>query len=110
MHYSRGMPRSLRLRGAKTRIDDDNVAAVAVLDRCSLHAAPPVSVPDVALSNVCPLLQGLRYTVFPVDDHMYPRLRLQYKPSLISLAGGMQVRGIRCLWQGHACACSANRA
>lgn len=37
--------------------------------------------------------QGLHYTVFPVDDHMYPRLRLQYKPNLISLAGGMRVSG-----------------
>lgn len=37
----------------------------------------------------CPL-QGLFYTVWPADDHMYPKLRLKYKPNLISLAGGMQ--------------------
>lgn len=35
--------------------------------------------------------QGLFYTVWPVEDHMYPKLRLKYRPNLISLAGGMQV-------------------
>ena len=34
--------------------------------------------------------QGLRYSVWPADDHMYPKLRLKYKPNLISLAGGME--------------------
>jgi predicted sulfurtransferase len=32
---------------------------------------------------------GLKYSVDPVDTHMFPKLRLQYKPNLISLAGGM---------------------
>ena len=35
-------------------------------------------------------MQGLFYTVWPVAEHMYPKLRLKYRPSLISLAGGMQ--------------------
>lgn len=33
--------------------------------------------------------QGLRYTVWPADGPMYPKLRLKLKPNLISLAGGM---------------------
>ncbi|KAL4457423.1 hypothetical protein ABPG75_012288 [Micractinium tetrahymenae] len=37
-----------------------------------------------------PLFEGLFYTVWPADEHMYPKLRLKYKPNLISLAGGMQ--------------------
>jgi predicted sulfurtransferase len=41
------------------------------------------------LAKEHPLFQGLRYTVFPADDHMFPKLRLKYKPNLISLAGGM---------------------
>ena len=32
---------------------------------------------------------GLNYSVEPVPEHMFPKLRLQYKPNLISLAGGM---------------------
>eukprot|EP00887_Chlorella_sp_A99_P002807 scaffold6.g2807.t1 len=42
------------------------------------------------LRDTQPLFKGLRFAVFPVDGHMYPRLRLKYRPSLISLAGGMQ--------------------
>lgn len=37
-----------------------------------------------------PGFSGLRYTVWPAPDHSYPKLRLKYKPNLISLAGGMQ--------------------
>ncbi|KAL6758985.1 hypothetical protein V8C86DRAFT_2582898 [Haematococcus lacustris] len=38
-----------------------------------------------------PLWQGLRYSVWPSPGgHAFPRLRLQYKPNLISLAGGLQ--------------------
>lgn len=37
-----------------------------------------------------PGFHGLRYSVWPANGHMYPRLRLQYKPNLISLAGGME--------------------
>ena len=32
----------------------------------------------------------MRYTVWPAEDHMFPKLRLKLKPSLISLAGGME--------------------
>lgn len=32
---------------------------------------------------------NLVYSVDPVTTHMFPKLRLQYKPNLISLAGGM---------------------
>jgi predicted sulfurtransferase len=32
---------------------------------------------------------GLKYSVESVPEHMFPKLRLQYKPNLISLAGGM---------------------
>lgn len=35
------------------------------------------------------LFTGLFYTVWKADDHMFPKLRLKYKPNLISLAGGM---------------------
>lgn len=34
--------------------------------------------------------QGIRYSCDPAEDHLYPRLRLQYKPNLISMAGGMK--------------------
>jgi rhodanese-related sulfurtransferase len=37
-----------------------------------------------------PQFQGLRYSVDAVDEHMFPKLRLKYRPNLISLAGGMQ--------------------
>ncbi|KAG2497051.1 hypothetical protein HYH03_005050 [Edaphochlamys debaryana] len=38
-----------------------------------------------------PGFQGLRYTVWPSPEgHAFPKLRLKYKPSLISLAGGME--------------------
>lgn len=35
------------------------------------------------------LFAGLKYSVETVPEHMFPKLRLQYKPNLISLAGGM---------------------
>lgn len=41
------------------------------------------------LAETQPLFQGLRYSVYDADDHMFPKLRLKYKPNLISLAGGM---------------------
>lgn len=34
-------------------------------------------------------LQGLRFTVWPAKGRMFPKLRLKFKPSLVSLAGGM---------------------
>lgn len=37
-----------------------------------------------------PGFSGLRFTVWPATDHSFPKLRLKYKPNLISLAGGMQ--------------------
>lgn len=37
-----------------------------------------------------PGFDGLHYTVWPAPDHSFPKLRLKYKPNLISLAGGMQ--------------------
>eukprot|EP00195_Chlamydomonas_chlamydogama_P010267 CAMPEP_0202891242 /NCGR_PEP_ID=MMETSP1392-20130828/1356_1 /ASSEMBLY_ACC=CAM_ASM_000868 /TAXON_ID=225041 /ORGANISM="Chlamydomonas chlamydogama, Strain SAG 11-48b" /LENGTH=470 /DNA_ID=CAMNT_0049574937 /DNA_START=148 /DNA_END=1560 /DNA_ORIENTATION=+ len=36
-----------------------------------------------------PLFKGLRYSVWPASGQMFPKLRLKYKPNLISLAGGM---------------------
>lgn len=36
-----------------------------------------------------PNFENLNYSVDPVVTHMFPKLRLQYKPNLISLAGGM---------------------
>ncbi|MEW5300927.1 MAG: hypothetical protein WDW36_003818 [Sanguina aurantia] len=33
--------------------------------------------------------QGLRFTVWPAKGRMFPKLRLKFKPSLVSLAGGM---------------------
>ena len=38
-----------------------------------------------------PLFEGVRYDVKmdAADGHQYPRMRIQYKPNLISLAGGM---------------------
>jgi len=41
------------------------------------------------LSETQDLFQGLRFSVFRADEHMFPKLRLKYKPNLISLAGGM---------------------
>jgi len=35
---------------------------------------------------------GCKYTVFPVAGHQFPRLALRYKPNLVSLEGGTQVR------------------
>ncbi|KAL6772292.1 hypothetical protein ACKKBG_A29660 [Auxenochlorella protothecoides x Auxenochlorella symbiontica] len=35
------------------------------------------------------LFEGLRYKLYPADDHAFPRLRLKFRPNLISLAGGM---------------------
>jgi predicted sulfurtransferase len=38
-----------------------------------------------------PDFQGLRYTLWPYPHgHAHPRLRLKHRPSLISLAGGME--------------------
>lgn len=37
-----------------------------------------------------PEFQGLRYSIWPASEHMFPKLRLKLKPNLISLAGGMQ--------------------
>lgn len=34
-------------------------------------------------------MQGLRFTVWPAKGRMFPKLRLKFKPSLVSLAGGM---------------------
>jgi hypothetical protein len=36
-----------------------------------------------------PEFQGLRFSLWPASTHMFPKLRLKYKPNLISLAGGM---------------------
>lgn len=36
-----------------------------------------------------PHFQGLRYSVWAAEGHMFPKLRLKHKPNLISLAGGM---------------------
>ena len=36
------------------------------------------------------VLQGLRWTRAPASEHMFPRLRLQKKAHLVSLAGGEQ--------------------
>ena len=33
--------------------------------------------------------QGLRWSSQPVDGHQFPRLRLKFRPNLVSLAGGM---------------------
>ena len=41
------------------------------------------------LINNEPHFDNLAYSVDPVVTHMFPKLRLQYKPNLISLAGGM---------------------
>lgn len=41
------------------------------------------------ISNEASYFAGLKYSVELVADHMFPKLRLQYKPNLISLAGGM---------------------
>ncbi|GLI62237.1 hypothetical protein VaNZ11_004832 [Volvox africanus] len=37
-----------------------------------------------------PGFQDLRYTIWPAEGHAFPKLRLKYKPNLISLAGGME--------------------
>ncbi|GAX76344.1 hypothetical protein CEUSTIGMA_g3790.t1 [Chlamydomonas eustigma] len=37
-----------------------------------------------------PLFKDLRYSVWPANGPMFPKLRLKYKPNLISLAGGMK--------------------
>ncbi|KAI8112942.1 hypothetical protein M9434_004261 [Picochlorum sp. BPE23] len=37
-----------------------------------------------------PNFDTLEYSVDPVETHMFPKLRLQYKANLISLSGGMQ--------------------
>ena len=42
------------------------------------------------LAESQPLFKGLKFSVFPAEEHMFPKLRLQYKPNLISLAGGMR--------------------
>ena len=41
------------------------------------------------ISNETSYFAGLKYSVEQVAGHMFPKLRLQYKPNLISLAGGM---------------------
>ncbi|KXZ46989.1 hypothetical protein GPECTOR_39g483 [Gonium pectorale] len=41
-----------------------------------------------------PGFQDLRYTVWPSEGHAFPKLRLKFKPNLISLAGGMEVMPI----------------
>ena len=41
------------------------------------------------ISNEASCFAGLKYSVERVAGHMFPKLRLQYKPNLISLAGGM---------------------
>lgn len=41
-----------------------------------------------------PGFQGLRYTLWPAQGHAFPKLRLKYKPNLISLAGGMEAQPI----------------
>lgn len=42
------------------------------------------------IAETQPLFKGLRYSVDVVEGHMFPKLRLKYKPNLISLAGGME--------------------
>ena len=49
-----------------------------------------------ASNTVTPLLtacgcvwQGLRWSTQDADGHQFPKLRLQFKPNLVSLAGGM---------------------
>lgn len=42
-----------------------------------------------ALTMCAVVPQGLRYSVWPADGPMFPKLRLKYKPNLISLAGGI---------------------
>ncbi|KAI3436466.1 hypothetical protein D9Q98_005883 [Chlorella vulgaris] len=41
------------------------------------------------LAETQPLFKGLSYSVWPAEGHQYPKLRLKYRPNLISLAGGM---------------------
>lgn len=48
----------------------------------------------VAYANWLPekhpeLFSGLKYSVDEVEGHMFPKMRLKYRPNLISLAGGM---------------------
>jgi hypothetical protein len=36
-----------------------------------------------------PEFRGMRFSLWPASEHMFPKLRLKCKPNLISLAGGM---------------------
>ena len=69
-------------------------AAAAVQGRalsCRRRRGAPRASPPTGCPAPGPALpQGLFYTVWPAEGHMYPRLRLKYRPNLISLAGGMQ--------------------
>lgn len=48
---------------------------------------PPTSTPTPTPTHA----QGLRFTVWPSPTgHAYPKLRLKYKPNLISMAGGCE--------------------
>lgn len=47
------------------------------------HPLPPIIVAGRGT-------QGLRYSVWPAEGQVFPKLRLKYKPNLISLAGGME--------------------
>ena len=71
------------------------------------HLAQPNPAACLTAARLLPLAtQGLFYTVWPVGDHMYPKLRLKYRPNLISLAGGMQV-GWVLWWVGGWVGCGA---
>ena len=54
----------------------------------SLTAGTPLH-STINLRCTPPTAQGLHYTIFPVPEYMHPKLRLKYRPNLISLAGGM---------------------
>lgn len=51
--------------------------------------ADAVGYAEWLIKNEASHFAGLTYSVDPVSMHMFPKLRLQYKPNLISLAGGM---------------------
>lgn len=54
------------------------------------HGSQPCAwVLHLSSRSMCMLLQGLRWSSFPVDSHQFPKLRLKFRQNLISLAGGM---------------------
>ncbi|KAK2077589.1 hypothetical protein QBZ16_004434 [Prototheca wickerhamii] len=73
-------------RGVRGRI---YISSQGINGQCGGETADVAAYLRWLTSAHASLFSGLRFKLYPAREHAFPRLRLKYRPSLISLAGGM---------------------